>query len=249
MAVELGSDVLNRELKYFNAVQATADVEPLRQYSIDAFALPTVKVELYPLALFRSDALAGMGIEGAFGFNPLLKSHMASGADLYATTATMGQAALRWKLVASRSYPLAVTPYVGFRVQSFKVEALSADVPKLIPNFSYQSLRAGLALDVPVVLNLLFVVGRVSALPVFVSGEIISSAYFRSGSALGFEASCGLRLELVKALHLIATFEIAEYELTFRTRDGDRYVAQTAGSPVSAVDRYMGGNLTVRLEL
>ena len=111
------------------------------------------------------------------------------------------------------------------------------------------SLRAGLALDVPVVPDLLFIVARVSGLPVFSSGEILSSAYFKSGSTLGVEVSGGLRVKLARVLDLLATFEMSQYQLSFRPNDGDPYVAQNDGSPVYAVDRYLGGNFTVRLAL
>lgn len=246
LALELGSDVLNRRLWYVNVATAGPDVAPLRTYDLPTFAFPKVRVELFPLALSRSDALAGLGLEATFGINPLLRSRAPDGAELFATSTVTGEATLRWDLIASPAFPLVVAPLMGFRVQSFVV-APSASSAKFMPDLLYVSLRAGLGLEIPLVNDILYFVGHTSALPVFSTGELISEAYFRSGSALGVEGSVGLRVEVTRMFHLVATFEVTQYTLTITPRDGDPYVAARSGSSVGAIDRFMGGNASARL--
>jgi hypothetical protein len=248
-AVELGSYVLNRQLAYTNVALSGPDVAPLRSYSLAAFSLPMVRFEVYPLAASQSEALAGLGAEGSFALNPILKSSTSTGEERFPTTAMVAEAALRWRLAASPSYPLVITPFLGFRIQSFTITTPATESLKLMPDFAYVSLRAGLGLDVPIVKDLLVLIGRISALPVFTSGEIISSAYFKSGSTLGFEGGLGLRLRIIPGLFVAATFEFAQYQLTFTPRAGDRYLAAVASTAVTATDRYLGGSLTLRLEL
>lgn len=249
-AVELGSYVLNRQLDYTNVALSGADVAPLRSYSLAVFSLPMVRFEVYPLAASKSEALAGLGAEGSFALNPILSSSTSTGAERFPTMAMVAEAALRWRLEASPSYPLVITPLLGFRIQSFTVTTPATESLKLMPDFAYVSLRAGLGLDVPIVKDgLLVLIGRISALPVFSSGEIISSTYFKNGSTLGFEGGVGLRLRIISGLFVAAGFEFAQYQLTFTPRAGDRYLAAAAGLAVTATDRYLGGSLTLRLEL
>ena len=251
LVVEVGSDVLNRQLRYYNVARSGPDVPPLYPYDLPVFSLPTVRFEIYPLARSRDgdDPVTALGVDGSFGMNPLLVSQTKTSSEVYPTTALKGEAALRGRLVVSRAFPVVVSPFVGFRIQSFTVRTPSADVPKLMPSFSYVSLKAGLSIEVPLALRLLFLTARVSALPVFSPGEIISSEYFSRGSALGFEGSAGLRVEITAIFRVQASFEISQYQSTFTPKSGDRYIAASGDSAVTAVDRYLGGNISVSLAL
>ena len=239
LVVDLGSDVLNRSLAYKDDQSKN-----VRDYTLPAFPMPVVRAEVYPLALMRTDLLAGLGVEVAFGIAPYLKSRRESTPDdSYPTTAMKLDAGLRWRIVVSPTFPLAVTPFVGVKVQSFTVgkSAAGATLDGL-PGISFVGLRAGLGLDVPIVPKLLYVVGRFAVLPIFSSGEIISKDYFKSGSTFGFEAGVGAAVELAKIFQIRATFEYTQYGLTFTTQEGDTYRA------AGATDRYLGGNLSIRLQ-
>jgi hypothetical protein len=238
LAIELGSNLGNRSLSYVQLTTAN-----LRNYELGFFPLPVLKVEFYPLALVTTGLMAGLGLEGGVGFAPFLKSRRQSTADTFPTSMTRIDAGLRWKLVPSKSFALALIPYVGLRVQSFTVGA-SATGDRLdgLPDSRFTSLRAGLAVELPVVRNLLLIVGRFGVLPVFSSGEILSAAYFSSGSAFGLEAAAGLAVEVLPFLQLRLTFEYSQYALTFKTQPTDTYVA------TGAVDRLLGGNASVRLQ-
>lgn len=236
--LDLGADVLNRRLSYSQV--ATAN---LRSYDLALFAQPAVNVEFYPLALVRDDALAGLGVELGVGLAPWLQSRLASSPEAFPTSTLRFDGGLRFRLVPSQAFKLALVPYVGVRAQSFTVSPL-ADGRRLdgLPNIAFFGLRAGLGLEVPLIGEALVLFGRFGVIPVFGAGEILSAAFFPNGSALGLEANGGLGVGLTPFLQLRASFEFASYGLTFRTQATDPYVA------AGATDRYLGGNASLRLQ-
>lgn len=237
LALELGVDVLNRQLTYANATSNN-----VREYGLTAFPMPVLKLEFYPLALGRNDALSGLGLEGAFGIAPYLKSRRESTEEAYPTTAMRVDVGLRWRIVVSPTFPLVVTPFLGLKVQSFTVSPSTTGTLDGLPNINFVGLRAGLALDVPLVNNVFYIVGRFAILPMFSSGEIISANYFKAGSTFGFEAGAGVAVQLAKFLQIRGTFEFTQYGLTFKPLEGDTYIA------TGATDRYLGGNLALRFQ-
>jgi hypothetical protein len=240
LAVEVGADVTVRSLTY-----AGLTTNNLRDYQPFPYPMPRVRVELYPLALGRSDLLAGLGLEASFGWAPYLRTVRAAGTpETFPTSASRLDVALRWRLLPLPSYALAITPYFGWRLQRFIVGALPDGTTRLdgLPGISFNGLRAGVELEVPVIPELLVVIARGGVLPVLSSGEIISPGYLAAGSALGFEAAGGLALQLAPWLQVRATFEFTQYQLSFTTSATDAHIAS------GAVERSLGGNLSARLQ-
>lgn len=128
------------------------------------------------------------------------------------------------------------------RTQSFTVGALT-DGRRIdgLPNIAFVGLRAGLALDVPVLPGWIDVFGHFGIVPVFGSGEIISPAFFPNGSAFGLEANAGVGVRILPFLQARASFEFARYGLTFNAQPTDTYVA------AGAADTYLGGKVGLRL--
>ncbi|PZR11472.1 MAG: hypothetical protein DI536_17760 [Archangium gephyra] len=237
LVLEAGVDILNRSLGYSQV--ATGN---LRDYNLAAFAAVKLGLEFYPIALTgRDDVLAGLGAEFNISFAPWLSSGLASSEERFPTSAMRIDGGVRWAIVPVKSYPFAIIPYVGVRHQSFTVGALS-DGRRLdgLPNVAFTGLRVGLGVEVPIVPQVLFLFGRFGAVPTFSSGEIISPAFFANGSTLGLEGNAGLAVR-VSIIELRASFEIANWGMTFTTQPTDRYVA------ASGNDRYLGGNVALRL--
>lgn len=237
LVIDVGADVLNRRLSYSQV--ATAN---LRSYDLALFAQPAVGLQFFPLALVRDDLLAGLGVELGLGLAPWLQSRLASSPEAFPTSTLRFDGGLKFRLVPSQAFKLAIVPYVGVRSQSFTVGALS-DGRRLdgLPNIAFLGLRAGLGLEVPVVGETLVVFGRFGVIPVFGAGEILSAAFFPNGSAFGLEANGGIGVGLTSFLQVRASFEWASYGLTFSTQATDAYVA------AGATDRYLGGNASLRL--
>lgn len=236
LVLDVGLDVTNRSLSY-NQV-ATGN---LRRYDLPAFAAVTLGVQFYPLALAgRDDVLAGLGAEFNISFAPWLKSQLLSAPEPFATSAIRIDGGIRWNIVPVKSYPFAISPYVGVRSQSFTVSPLS-DGRRLdgLPNIGFLGLRVGLGVEVPIVVNLLSLFGRFGVVPTFASGEIISAAFFPNGSTFGFETNVGLAVRIF-VVELRAAFEYSSWGMTFVTQPTDTYVA------AGATDRYLGGNVTLR---
>ncbi len=236
LVVDVGLDVTNRGLSY-NQV-ATGN---LRRYDLPAFAAVTLGLQFYPLALAgRDDLLAGLGAEFNISFAPWLQSRLLSTPEPFPTSAVRIDGGIRWNIVPVKSYPFAISPYVGVRSQSFTVSPLS-DGRRLdgLPNIGFLGLRVGLGVEVPIVVNLFSLFGRFGVVPTFASGEIISAAFFPNGSTFGFETNVGLAVRIF-VVELRAAFEYSSWGMSFVTQPTDTYVA------AGATDRYLGGNVTLR---
>jgi hypothetical protein len=88
--------------------------------------------------------------------------------------------------------------------------------------------------------DFIFLFGRFQAIPVFSSGEIISSAFFPRGSNFGLDGSAGIGIAFLKMLQLRLAFDFTRYGMTFTTEPTDAFVAQ------GATDQYLGGTATLR---
>lgn len=231
LVIEVGAEVLNRKLEYTQV--ATSN---LRRYDLAAFLQPAVGLEFYPLALVSDDLLAGLGVEFGLATAPWLQSRLASLTDAFPTSTMRIDAGLRFNIMPIKTYALSLAPYVGFRSQSFTVAALG-DGRRIdgLPNIAFLGLRAGLALEVPIVPGWLTAFGRFGIIPVLGSGEIISPTFFAQGSAFGLEAQGGLGVRILPFLQVRASFEFTRYGMTFTTQPTDTYVA------TGASDTYLGG--------
>lgn len=236
IAIEAGSDVLNRSFGYVQPVTN------LRKYSLPVFGLATAKLEFYPLALGRQDILGGIGLEGSFSIAAWLKSRRENSTDDPYPTSTMRiDAGLAWRIMPVDSLNLSIIPIVGIRYHSFVVNPNSTGTRlDLLPNLAYLGVRAGLGFEVGVADDFIFIFGRFQAIPVLSSGEIISSAFFPKGSNFGLDGSFGIGIAFMKMLQLRLSGDFTRYGMTFTTDPTDAFVAQ------GAVDQYIGGTATLR---
>ncbi len=235
-SVDLGADFLLRSFDYTNRTTSN-----LRKY--DAFlALPTGKIELFPLA-GAGGIISGLGIEGGVSLATWLKSTRAGDTDGYPTSTMRIDAGLLWRIMPSSTSDLAFYPIVGIRLHNFTVGEFNGARLSGLPNLSYFGVRAGLGIDLPVANKLLVFFARVVAIPVFSSGEIVSAAFFNGGgSNFGIEGNVGVGVRIVSHLYLRASFDYTRYTLSFKTTPSDTYVAS------GAVDQYVGGTATIRFE-
>ncbi|MDP3156121.1 MAG: hypothetical protein Q8N23_25830 [Archangium sp.] len=237
LVLDVGAEILNRRLEYSQV--ATSN---LRRYDLTLYGQLAIGAEFYPLALVRDDLLAGLGLEASIAFAPWLQSRLASIPEAFPTSTLRIDAGIRFSIAPIKTYALRIAPYLGVRSHSFTVGALP-DGRRLdgLPNISLVGLRAGLAIELPIVPRWLTLFGRFGVIPVFGSGEIISPAFFPNGSAFGLEGNAGLGVNLVSFLQIRAGFDFARYGFTFTTQPTDPYVA------AGATDTYIGGKASLRL--
>lgn len=235
LMIDVGADVLTRHFDFSQV--ATAN---LRRYNLDATGMAALGLKFFPLALMRDDVISGLGVEAAVSFAPWIQSRLSSVPTPFPTSMMRIDAGVRFDIRPIATWALAISPYVGVRSQSFTVSPVNGQRIDGLPNVAYLGLRAGLGLEVPLIEDRLALFGRFGIIPVFSSGEIISSAFFPNGSTFGLEAGGGLAVGLLPFLQLRASFEFARYGLTFTTQPTDTYVA------TGAAETYLGGNASVR---
>lgn len=238
IAIEGGVDLLNRS---FSWVQPVTN---LRKYNLPIFPLGHAKLEFYPLALGRQDILGGIGLEGAVSFAPWLRSRRETVMDdVYPTSTMRIDAGLAWRIMPVKTLNLSLIPLVGVRYYSFAVAPNSSGARlDLLPNLAFVGLRAGAGFEVGLVNDLIFLFGRFTVVPVFSSGEIISSAFFPNGSNFGLDGNVGFGVGVLKMLQIRAAFDFTRYGLTFKTEPTDAFVAQ------GAIDQYVGGTISLRFQ-
>lgn len=237
LVLDVGAEILNRRLEYSQV--ATSN---LRRYDLTLYGQLAIGAEFYPLALVRDDLLAGLGLEASIALAPWLQSRLASIPEAFPTSTLRIDAGIRFSIAPIKTFALRIAPYLGVRSHSFTVGALP-DGRRLdgLPNISLVGLRAGLAIEVPIVPRWLTLFGRFGVIPVLSSGEIISPAFFPNGSAFGLEGNAGLGVNIVSFLQVRAGFDFARYGFTFTTQPTDPYVA------AGATDTYLGGKASLRL--
>jgi len=238
LAVEVGASLLSRKLDYMQA--ATPN---LRRYELPLFPQIDARAEFYPLALMRSDALAGLGVDFSIGLAPYLKSRRQSSPESYPTSTMRITGGVRFRWMPFEKYAAAFIPLLGIDVRNFTVGAAS-DGTTLdgLPNVSFVGLRAGLGLELPILTDFLYFFGRFTVIPCFSSGQLISSAYFPNGSTFGLDFNAGLGLKIISFLSVGVAFEFEQYNSKFTTQPTDTYVAE------GSVDRYLGGSAALRFE-
>ena len=234
VSVELGSDFLNRNLKYSGLSTAN-----LRTYAAPLIFAPHAHVELFPLTTVADNLLAGLGVEADFAIAVGLKSAVSGGAA-HPTSYSRLDFALAWRLPVGPIFTL--IPKVGYRISSFTVGPASdgstfTGLPKLTDN----GLKVGA--------NIEAAFGEHQNFIVFVGGEylpsvsgkdLISAAYFVKGKETGLDFEGGVGVELVKNFQVRAALMYQRYSYVFTAADGDTYVA------TGASDVYLGGRLMLR---
>jgi hypothetical protein len=246
ISIQVGVDGFNRSLTY-----AQVTTPNLRTYSASLAFAPGAAVELFPLAAVTQGALAGLGIDASYAMVVGLSSRRLVPAEgcmpapcpaavTYPTSSSKLDVAVKFRIRLGDSFGLA--PHVGFRTHSFGIgKGSDGSTIDGLPSTAYSAIKAGLGLDASLG-ELLVVFAHFSYLQVLSSGQIISAAYFNSGSAMGLEggAGVGVKLPFLTALQVRAAFNFTRYGLSFRPVAADIYQA------TGATDQYMGANVGLR---
>jgi hypothetical protein len=242
-AVELGADLLNRNLSYGN--QGAGSI--LRPYSASLFFAPHVRLEFFPIALFSDGFFAGIGLYGDYAMSVGLKSKFQDVANSFekGTTYTRWEAGVEWRMRFWKDSDFAIVPIFGYGKQKFVTDGdPSGNGFAGLPQFDLSGVRFGLRLDIPVSSGFWILVGGKYVLwstkNLAVQDQVGVNSITFTGSAHAIEAELGFHIQLVGPLAL-RVFGI--YQSTSFTFDDNQ--PEAAGS---ATDRYIGGRLMLRLQ-
>jgi hypothetical protein len=242
-AVELGADLLNRNLSYGNVPAGSI----LRPYSLSLFVAPHARLELFPIAFFSDGFFSGIGLFGDYSMSLGLKSKFQDTANTFekGTTYTRWQAGVEWRMRFWHDSDFAIVPFFGYGKQKFVTNGDPAGSGfDGLPQFDLSGVKFGLRLDIPVSSGFWIIVGgdyvmwsTKNLLVQDASG--VNSTEF-TGSAKAIEAELGFHIQLVGplALRIFGTYNSTSF--TF-----DANQANAAGS---ATDRYLGGRVMLRLQ-
>jgi hypothetical protein len=241
-AVELGADLLNRNLSYGNVPAGSI----LRPYSLSLFVAPHARLELFPIAFFSDGFFSGIGLFGDYSMSLGLKSEFQDISNSFekGTTYNRWQAGVEWRMRFWHDSDFAIVPFFGYGKQKFVTDGDPAGSGFAgLPQFDLSGIKFGLRLDIPVSSGFWIIVGgdyvMWSTKTLAVQDDTgVNSTKF-TGSAKAIEAELGFHIQIAGpfAVRVFGTYSSTSF--TF-----DEGQAQAAGS---ATDRYLGGRVMLRL--
>jgi len=241
-AVELGADLLNRNLSYGNVPAGSI----LRPYSIGLFFAPHARLELFPIAFFSDGFFAGIGLFGDYSMSLGLKSKFQDTANPFekGTSYTRWQAGVEWRMRFWHDSDFAIVPFFGYGKQKFVTDGdPTGSGFSGLPQFDLSGIKFGLRLDIPVSSGFWILVGgdyvMWSTKELAVQDDTGLNTTKFTGSAKAIEAELGFHIQIVGpfAVRIFGTYSSTSF--TF-----DEGQAEAAGS---ATDRYLGGRVMLRL--
>ena len=242
-AVELGADLLNRNLSYGNVPAGSI----LRPYSLSLFVAPHARLELFPIAFFSDGFFSGIGLFGDYSMSLGLKSKFQDTANTFekGTTYTRWQAGVEWRMRFWHDSDFAIVPFFGYGKQKFVTDGdPTGSGFSGLPQFDLSGIKFGLRLDIPVSSGFWIIVGGDYVMwntkTLLVQDDTGVNSISFTGSAKAIEAELGFHIQLVGplALRIFGTYSSTSF--TF-----DQNQADAAGS---ATDRYLGGRVMLRLQ-
>jgi hypothetical protein len=242
-AVEIGVDLLNRNLSYDNVGAGSI----LRPYSVGLFFAPHARLELFPIAFFSDGFFAGIGIFGDYAMSVGLKSKFQDTTDSFdkGTTYNRWQAGIEWRMRFWSESDFAIVPFFAYGKQKFVTDGDPAGSGfNGLPQFNLSGYKFGLRVDIPVSSGFWIIVGGDyviwSTKDLAVQDATgLNSVHF-TGSAKAIEAELGFHIHLFGpvALRVFGTYQSTSF--TF-----DEGQPEAAGS---ATDRYLGGRVMLRMQ-
>jgi hypothetical protein len=206
-------------------------------YQADVVAGPWLQVGFFPAVLLTEDPwLGGIGLFASYGFSIGLETQAPAGGSSASSFQAL-RTGLLWRVRPVAGSGFTLVPLVAYRMQSFTVDPAIAG----LPDSNLSGVEGGLGVEVPIgIVTLLAGGGYVKWLG---TGDMVSAAYFASGSASALELEGGLSVRLLGPVSLTAvgTYSRTTYTLS----QGSSAGYQATG----ATDQYVGGRLTVRGEL
>ncbi|HEY6001271.1 MAG TPA: hypothetical protein VIV57_00270, partial [Anaeromyxobacter sp.] len=235
-ALELGADVTRRNLDYSGT--APAGASPLMTMEASAIFLPSVLVEVLPVAGLVPEPFAGLG---AFaGYRRSIGFKVKDPTQSHSAELGRLSAGALWRLPPLTQLRLVFTPEISYERRDMTV---SGGGIAGLPDSHLRGVKAGSALFAPLTPRyaLLLDAGYVvwTSSKDLIGGDV---RFFPSGNASAFELDAGLSAALFGRYS--ARF-VAEYSSTSYSLDADPTSTYRASG---ATDRYVGVRATIRAD-
>jgi hypothetical protein len=234
LTAEAGAFLAGRRLAYQGVPAGTPSA--LYGYQADLIGGPWLSAGFFPAALWTDDPwLGGIGLLASYGFSVGLETQAPGGGSSPSSFQVL-RAGLLWRVRPVAGSGFALVPLVAYRMQSFTVDPPITG----LPDSSLSGVELGLGLELPIgIVTLLAGGGYVAWIG---TADMVSAAYFASGSAFALEAELGLSVRLLGpvSLRAVGTYSRTSYTLS----QGSSAGYQATG----ATDQYLGGRVTVRGE-
>jgi hypothetical protein len=243
--LEVGMGVLVRNLSFTYAPDLSVNQRP-NGYSGSAVPSVLVSADVYPFAFGGSGgALAGLGFGGYFEKVLAIKSKL--GTTEYDTSEMRFGGGLRWRFnFGSSATGPSLKLLVGYDRHQFSIDRGAMDLG--FADTTYSIVDAGAAGRIPLGTPKVALVLAARYLQVLDAGEISTTNFYGSGSALGVDADLALEWTFLGRAVLRVGGRYQRFAFSFdgngrlsNNRDGNPATQDVGG----ATDQYYGGYLTV----
>jgi hypothetical protein len=211
----------------------------LRPYKVYFMPTPGVALQLFPLALIDSDALANVGL--TFGFQRSLgvKSNRREG-PLYPTTYSSWSLGLNYRLELGS---VVLVPAVAWNGAKFSLDAADdGSIEAEMPSVDYGGLKIGTAAEL-LIADWFALLADAAYVQVLSKGSIISRQFHRDGSAAGLILGAGVRIRVAERMSTELGAVYQHYYYDFNPQPGDRFIAG------GALDQFVSARFAFRVEL
>jgi len=231
MTVAAGLRMFNRSYGYTDDLFGA-----LRAYSLGIGPAASLALHWYPLAHVMDGPAADLGLD-LRGETALFLLSKDSAGNEFPTSHTAWYAGLRWRI---RSDPVVVTGVLGYGVRSYRIEAISVDVPAPeVPDVDYGTVRIGAEGRLSVLEGLLAFELHAAYLALLDTGQLAADEWFPRSSGGGLELGLIAGLRFAEDFELRAGVDLRRYFLSMNPEPGDPRIAG------GALDQYIAGTVAI----
>jgi hypothetical protein len=240
VGLEVGVGALGRHFGY--TVNASSSQGNLPFYKVFPAAAVSVEAELYPLADSDSAFLRDIGFIGFYSRSLFLQSTLNGGT--VDTTATSFMGGLRWRTMPGGEGGIQLGISLSYALQSFGFGTQAGMTQTDLPSVSYQAIRPGVDLRVPV--GKLAILAQAGFRACLGAGDATDVAMrFRGTTTTGFDVGGGAAFEFAPGWEVRALADYEGYFYSFSpqydqaTMSGDAFRAQ------GAIDHNYSGRIAI----
>jgi hypothetical protein len=233
-AVDVGMGALQRRLTYQGVGASTS---ALRDFRGGTLVVPSARGEVFPFVSSEGTWYAGLGLFAGYARSVGFKTEDSVTGKTFDSVYSALDAGVAYRLRPLGGIGLRLVPAIWYRTQSFEVKSSGGTRLAGLPDSALSGVAVGVDLEVPFARRYAFLAGA-GYTAWLKKGDLVSDAFFSSGSAYELGARAGLGVALAGPLSVRAYFD---YSRTAYTLSGTSIYRATG-----ATDAYLGGRAVAR---